>query len=98
MAEVIAPLPPAMRRALVAVSVLDELDPEAMPALLGEAAARALQSEIARRDLFVSFAEPGSAPRLHPMLQALLRRQFATELSARERQQLLGRAARLCID
>jgi DNA-binding SARP family transcriptional activator len=96
---VLEPLPPATRRALIAVSVLDELDPEAMRAVLGDATARALSSAIARQDLFVqSFAEPGSGGRLHPMLHALLRRQFLAELSARERRQLLGRAARFWIE
>jgi LuxR family maltose regulon positive regulatory protein len=96
--EVVRPLPAEIRRSLVAVSTLDELDPEAIDALLGEAEARALLNEISHGDLFVqSFPEAGAVPRLHPLLHALLRRQFAIELPARERQHFLGRAARFWI-
>jgi ATP/maltotriose-dependent transcriptional regulator MalT/two-component SAPR family response regulator len=97
--EVVRPLPPRLRRSLIAVSALDELDPEAISALLGESEARALMDAISHGDLFVqSFPEASAAPRLHPLLHALLRRQFAIELRARERQRLLGRAARFWLE
>jgi ATP/maltotriose-dependent transcriptional regulator MalT/DNA-binding SARP family transcriptional activator len=88
----LAPLTTPERRDLLLASALDDLDPDALAALLGEARARSLVRLVRRRGLFLDDA--GAVPRFHPLFLDVLRDVAARELALGVRVRALQRAAR----
>jgi DNA-binding SARP family transcriptional activator/tetratricopeptide (TPR) repeat protein len=91
--ELIAPLPARLQRLLGRAALLDELDPEALAALMGEAAGLYLRREVVRRDLLIQRSAGEPHPRFHPLLRDFLLRSENAP-GARERRRMLERLAR----
>jgi LuxR family maltose regulon positive regulatory protein len=94
-AEVVERLPAHISETLLAASILDDLNPELLEALIGqELRARELIEEYARAGVLISSAPRGGGwMRFHPLFRDLFRRQLSSRRSRAEINQLHHNAA-----
>lgn len=79
--EVLKNQPASVRRFLLRISVLDELEPELVDRLGGRSSGRRILTGLARANAFVEqpAASPGAA-RIHPLFRAMLQAQLNYEM------------------
>jgi ATP/maltotriose-dependent transcriptional regulator MalT/DNA-binding SARP family transcriptional activator len=94
--DVLAALPERLQRAVLRVSLIEDLDEDAVRLLLGADAGRRFLEEIVRRGLLLrTLQDAGGAQRFHPLFRSFLRERFDATTPPRERTALLHRFARL---
>jgi ATP/maltotriose-dependent transcriptional regulator MalT/DNA-binding SARP family transcriptional activator len=97
--EVLSPLPTRLQTDLCKSALIEDLDPEALEAILGRVSAREVLGEARRLGLLgeevAAAAAPAPVPaRFHPLFRGFLRKRFFLDVTERERARVAAVAAR----